>query len=179
MTGPQVNYYYDCGFDFIEIPAICFKQFYYLSIVSIGIIARTTPVGGMRIGMPDPSRLLHSTPWKINKKCGFVSSPYIGKSCSSHVQELQPFHSQTLTGDKLFWPSYTKSMGFFCALHILSPFLFLHLQPPALRFSDSMCVASNGYKKLVAPPPRAAPVKTSNSLLPSNGFRWKSTRSQA
>ena len=66
----------------------------------------------MRIGMPDPSRLLHSTPWKINKKCGFVSSPYIGKSCSSHVQELQPFHSQTLTGNKLFWPSYTKSMGF-------------------------------------------------------------------
>lgn len=48
-----------------------------------------------------------------------------------------------------------------------------------LLYSDSMCVASNGYKKLVAPPPRAPPVKTSNSLLPSNGFRWKSTRSQA
>lgn len=48
-----------------------------------------------------------------------------------------------------------------------------------LLYSDSICVASNGYKKLVAPPPRAPPVKTSNSLLPSNGFRWKSTRSQA
>lgn len=43
------------------------------------------------------------------------------------------------------------------------------------RYSDSNCVASNGYKKLVAPPPRA-PSKMSTSLLPSNGFRWKSSR---
>jgi len=44
-----------------------------------------------------------------------------------------------------------------------------------LLYSDSNCVASNGYKKLVAPPPRA-PSKMSTSLLPSNGFRWKSSR---
>ena len=90
------------------------------------------------------------------------------------------FRHMTHRKKHLLWPSYNKSMVS-CNLHILwnpgSPLPARCSNP--LRYSDSMCVASNGYKKLVAPPPRAPPVKTSNSLLPSNGFRWKSTRSQA
>jgi len=41
-------------------------------------------------------------------------------------------------------------------------------------YSDSMCASSDSYKKLLGPikPPRNHPMST--SLLPSNGFRWKS-----
>lgn len=41
-------------------------------------------------------------------------------------------------------------------------------------YSDSMCASSDSYKKLLGPikPPRNYPMST--SLLPSNGFRWKS-----
>ncbi|CAJ1334089.1 unnamed protein product [Effrenium voratum] len=39
-------------------------------------------------------------------------------------------------------------------------------------YADSMCAASDSYKKL-APPPCAPPPMKSASLLPSSGFRWK------
>ncbi|CAE7853163.1 kdm8 [Symbiodinium necroappetens] len=59
-------------------------------------------------------------------------------------------------------------------------------------YSDSMCAASNSYKKLVAPPvPKSVsqenrginlnsmslgPTKASSGSAPTNGFRWKSSR---
>ena len=44
-------------------------------------------------------------------------------------------------------------------------------------FSDSMCAASDSYKKLTAPPRN--PMKSASlmpSTMPSNGFRWKNSR---